>query len=101
MSAFTVAPGRSRIRSTRAAVRAVIQRMSSGTSAPSPCTERSISPRCTVSTHTLARSTVGAAASSRPSGSVTARIVTPPPTARRRRRRLRLGGVRGMSIAVP
>ena len=49
------------MRSTVASVVAVIQRMSSGTSVPGPRTERSISPRFTVSCHTVARSTVGAA----------------------------------------
>ncbi len=57
--ASTVAPGKTTMRSTRASVRAAIQRISSGTSVPSPRTCRIIGPRRTVSVQTLARSTVG------------------------------------------
>ena len=65
MSGFTSAPGRRRIRSTRPCVVAGIQRMSSGTSVPEPRTCRTIGPRFTVSIHTVARSTPGAAGFSR------------------------------------
>jgi hypothetical protein len=61
----TIAPARSTMRSTRPAVVAEIHRMSSGTSVPDPRTSRSICPRLTVSTHTVARSTLGAAGFSR------------------------------------
>ena len=53
------------MRSTRPCVVAEIQRMSSGTSVPEPRTCRSIWPRLTVSTQTVARSTLGAAGFSR------------------------------------
>jgi hypothetical protein len=43
----TCAPGRRRIRSTRPADVAVIQRISSGTSVPVPRISRTICPRCT------------------------------------------------------
>ena len=61
VSAFTTAPGCTTIRSTRPSVAAGIQRMSSGTSVPRPRTWRTIGPRFTVSSQTVARSTVGAA----------------------------------------
>ena len=57
------APGRITMRSTRPCVAAGISRRASstGTSVPRPRTWRSIGPRLTVSTQTVARSTVGAA----------------------------------------
>ncbi len=63
VSGVTMAPGRSTIRSTRPCVAAGTQRRASstGTSVPRPRTWRSIDPRLTVSTQTVARSTVGAA----------------------------------------
>ena len=65
--ASTTMPGRSTMRSTRPIVVAGIQRMSSGTSVPRPRTWRTIGPRLTVSIHTVARSTDGAAGFSRES----------------------------------
>ena len=59
--ALTVVPGRKMIFSTRPCVVAGIHRMSSGVSVPRPRTWRTIGPRFTVSGHTTARSTVGAA----------------------------------------
>ncbi len=53
------------MRSTRASVRAAIQRISSGTSVPSPRTWRIIGPRRTVSIQTPTRSTMGIAGRSR------------------------------------
>jgi len=78
-SAFTAVPGLMRIRSTRPSVVAGIQRISSGTSVPRPRTCRSIGPRFTVSTHTVARDTEGAAGfrCDRPTV-MAARAVTPP-----------------------
>jgi hypothetical protein len=67
VSGRTTAPGRSRIRSTRPSVLAGSQRVSSGTSVPRPRTWRTNGPRLTVSTSSVARSTVGAAGSMRPS----------------------------------
>ncbi len=70
VSGFTWAPGRSTMSSTRPEVVAGIQRISSGTSVPEPRTWRSISPRLTVSIHTVARSTDGAAGLSRDTATV-------------------------------
>ena len=60
---------------------AAIQRISFGTSVPGPRTSRSISPRFTVSSHTLERSTLGAAgpsfASPRMPPSTTTPAMTP------------------------
>ena len=80
MSAFTGAPGRRWIRSTRPAVSAVIHRMCSGTSVPGPFTARSIAPRWTVSIHTPLFSTDGAAGLTRvtPKASSATRSVPPP-----------------------
>ena len=61
VSGSTCAPGRTIIFSTRPSVFAGIQRMSSGTSVPSPRTCRTIGPRFTVSIQTVERSTVGTA----------------------------------------
>ena len=58
-----VVPGKTRICSTRPAVRAVIQRICSGTSVPGPRTCRIMVPCWTVSIHTVATSTEGAAGS--------------------------------------
>ena len=71
-SAWTVAPGRRRMRSTRPSVVAGSQRVSSGTSVPTPRTCRTIDPRFTVSSSTVARSTDGAAGSIRASATETA-----------------------------
>ena len=80
VSAFTVAPGRRWMRSTRPAVSAVIQRMCSGTRVPGPFTARSIAPRRTVSIHTPLFSTDGAAGLTRvtPKASSATRSVAPP-----------------------
>ena len=72
MFGSTTAPARRMIRSTRPCVVAEIQRMSSGTSVPEPRTWRSIWPRLTVSTQTVARSTLGAAGLSRDTPTVMA-----------------------------
>ena len=56
-------PGKTMICSTRPAVRAVIQRICSGTSVPGPRTCRTMVPCMTVSIHTVAASTPGAAGS--------------------------------------
>src|SRR5207302_10150548 len=63
-SAFTGVPASSFF-STRPSVVAGIDTMSSGTSVPSPRTLRIISPRLTVSGHTVDRSTLWAAGCSR------------------------------------
>src|SRR5882724_2340468 len=60
-SGSTCVPGQMFIFSTRPSVFAAIQRMSSGTSVPSPRTCRTIGPRLTVSTQTVERSTLGTA----------------------------------------
>ena len=67
MSGVTCTPGRMTIFSTRPCVDAGTQRRASstGTSVPRPRTCRTIGPRLTVSTQTVARSTVGAAGFSR------------------------------------
>ena len=78
-SAFTAVPGLIRMRSTRPSVAAGIQRISSGTSVPSPRTCRTIGPRFTVSTQTVARDTEGAAGFRCDSPTViAASSVTPP-----------------------
>ncbi len=69
MSGVTCTPGRMMIFSTRPCVEAGTHRRASstGTSVPRPRTWRTIGPRLTVSTQTVARSTVGAAGLSRAS----------------------------------
>src|SRR5215475_14270118 len=59
--AETLSPARALTSSMMASSVAGIHRTSSGTRVPTPCTCRSISPRLTVSTQTVARSTDGAA----------------------------------------
>ena len=89
------------MRSTVASVVAVIQRMSSGTSVPGPRTDRSISPRFTVSCQTVARSTVGAAGFSLARTTVTKTTTISVATEKRMRLaflRLATSGERGTSI---
>src|ERR1700741_2941739 len=71
VSGVTQLPGRITILSTRAAVCAGIQWMSSGTSVPRPRTSRSIGPRFTVSGQIVEASTEGAAGFSRDNARVT------------------------------
>ncbi len=78
VSAFTTAPGCTKICSTRPSVAAGIQRMSSGTSVPRPRTWRTIEPRFTESGHTVAFSTVGAAGFKRDKPTVMRAITTRP-----------------------
>ncbi len=61
VSGFNQIPGSASLCSTRPSVVAGIHRISSGTSVPRPRTFRNIGPRFTVSSQTVARSTVGAA----------------------------------------
>ena len=76
VSAFSGVPA-SRLRCTICpSVAAGIKRMVSGTKVPSPRTSRSIGPRFTVSVHTVALSTLGAAGFNRESAYVTSGIRT-------------------------
>ena len=74
VSGVTCTPGRMMILSTRPCVDAGTQRRASstGTSVPRPRTWRTIGPRLTMSTQTVARSTVGAAGFNRASTTDTA-----------------------------
>src|ERR1700738_1833658 len=71
VSGCTKCPGRITILSTRAAVCAGIQWMSSGTKVPRPRTSRSIGPRFTVSGQIVEPSTDGAAGFRRDNARVT------------------------------
>ena len=80
VSGITSAPERRRIRSTRPAVVAGIQRVSSGTSVPVPRTWRTIGPRLTTSGQSVALSTEGAAGFSVDTKTVTRRMAVSPAT---------------------
>ena len=89
MSGVTSAPGRRMMRSTRPCVADGSQRRASstGTSVPRPRTWRSIAPRFTVSTQTVARSTDGAAGLRRDSATETPTTSTATATPMRMRLR--------------
>ena len=93
-------PGCTTMRSTRPSVAAGIQRISSGTSVPSPRTWRTIGPRFTVSITTAERETDGAAGFRWASAIVVAATAaaTIEPTTIRRLRRSRAAFGRGMSM---
>ncbi len=92
------------MRSTRPSVTAGIQRVSSGTSVPTPRTCRTIDPRFTVSVSTVERSTLGAAGSMRAraaDSAITSSSPTMPPATCRCRLRFRIRGSRAISTMGP